>query len=75
VIGVYDVPRGTCPACGSGEVIHLVIGMPSDADVLRGLPEWVQLVGCVHPGWERECAACGARWSVRRGEAELLPRS
>jgi hypothetical protein len=59
----YDFPRGTCPSCGSGAVIHLVIGMPSGPDVMDGDPEWVQWVGCVHPGYNRECNSCGVTWT------------
>lgn len=59
----YEVPRGTCPSCGSGSVIHLVIGMPSGPDVMDGAPEWVQWVGCVHPGYNRECSSCGVTWT------------
>src|SRR5689334_19883128 len=46
----YDVPRGACPACGSGDVTHLVIGMPSGPGAMEGDPDWVHWVGCVHPG-------------------------
>ena len=24
----YDVPRGSCPRCGSNDIRHLVIGLP-----------------------------------------------
>lgn len=53
--------RGTCPRCGSGEVVHLVIGMPGPSGDVGG-PEWVRWVGCVHPGHDRECRSCGATW-------------
>lgn len=58
----YDLPRGTCPTCGSDDVIHLVIGMPSGPDVMDGDAEWVHWVGCVHPGYNRECRSCGVTW-------------
>jgi len=60
----YDVPRGTCPACGSGKVTHLVIGMPSGPAAMDGSPAWVSWVGCVHPGYNRECNSCGTTWSA-----------
>ena len=65
----YDVPRGTCPSCGSGEVVHLVIGLPSGPGAGSGDPDWVSWVGCVHPGFDRECNSCGATWSGRTAEA------
>lgn len=55
--------RGTCPRCGSGEVAHLVIGMPAGPDVMQDGPEWEVWVGCVHPGHDRECRACGVVWT------------
>lgn len=61
----YVVPRGSCPACGSGEVIHLVIGMPANPEAWGSGPDWVRWVGCVHPGWDRECAQCGHRSTIR----------
>ena len=60
----YGAERGTCPACGSGDVSHLVIGLlsgPPSPDV----PDWVAFVGCCHPGYDRECGACGLRWTDR----------
>lgn len=65
----YDVPRGTCPSCGSGEVVHLIIGMPSGPDAGSGDPDWVRWVGCMHPGFERECSSCGATWNRRTADA------
>ncbi len=61
----YGIPRGVCPTCGSGDVTHLVVGMPSGPLVMDGDPDWVQWVGCVHPGFDRECGSCGATWSSR----------
>ncbi len=58
-----DVPRGICPTCGSGDITHLVIGMPLGPDVMQRDPDWVHWVGCVHPGYDRECGSCGATWS------------
>lgn len=60
---VYDVPRGICPTCKSGDITHLVIGMPSGPEAMEGDPGWVHWVGCVHPGFDRTCGACGATWS------------
>jgi hypothetical protein len=57
----YDIPRGDCPRCGSTEVIHLVIGMPTGPEAMVG-PDWVKWFGCVHPGYERSCQECGLEW-------------
>lgn len=57
----YDAERGTCPACGSGDVSHVVVGLlsgPPSPDV----PNWVAFVGCCHPGHDRQCGACGLHW-------------
>ena len=66
---VYDVPRGTCPRCGTDQIVHLVIGMPTSADVMTG-PDWVSWVGCVHPGFDRSCAECGLTWDSGLGDQE-----
>ncbi|HEY0903363.1 MAG TPA: hypothetical protein VGE14_05685 [Marmoricola sp.] len=58
-----DLARGVCPRCGSGEVFHLLIGMPSSPEAWGSGPDWLHWVGCVHPGHERECGACGHFWS------------
>lgn len=62
---LYNLPRDTCPSCRSGAVIHLVIGMPSGPEAMNGFPEWVRWVGCIHPGYDRECHSCGATWTSR----------
>jgi ribosomal protein S27AE len=59
----YDIPRGTCPRCGSAEVRHLVIGMPTGPGAFDTTPDWVTWVGCMHPGHDRECARCGTAWT------------
>ena len=58
----HAVERGTCPRCGSSDVVHLVIGMPASSDDVDSGPAWVRWVGCVHPGHDRECRSCDARW-------------
>jgi hypothetical protein len=68
----HDVPRGTCASCGSDEVVHLVIGMPASAEAWGSGPDWVNWVGCVHPGWDRECRRCGACWSVHGGRPVVV---
>ncbi|QBR91830.1 hypothetical protein EXE57_05735 [Nocardioides euryhalodurans] len=68
----YDVPRGACPACGSDDVTHLVIGLPSGPEAMEGDPDWVHWVGCVHAGFDRECGSCGATWSTRPVSACVL---
>ena len=54
--------RGTCPRCGSDQVIHHVIGMPV-AGAMESSPPWVVWEGCVGLGPERECRACEHAWS------------
>ncbi|CAM3449954.1 hypothetical protein NODU109028_17485 [Nocardioides dubius] len=55
--------RDTCPTCSSEDVVHFVIGMPASSDDVEGSPEWERWVGCIHPGYDRECRTCGATWS------------
>jgi hypothetical protein len=57
----YDVPRGTCPRCGSGRVRHHIIGYPPPPEA-RHTPRWVAWEGCIHPGYDRDCRACGLTW-------------
>lgn len=57
-----DELRGNCPRCGSGEIVQLVIGVPSGAEVMGGGPDWLRWVGCDHPGYDRECRACDHAW-------------
>jgi hypothetical protein len=59
----YDLPRGTCPECGSGDVRHLMIGMPADPESMDSTPTWVEWVVCLHPGHDRECDHCGLDWT------------
>ena len=58
----YDVPRGSCPACGGSDVRHLVIGMPGDPEAMIQTPSWVEWAGCMHPGYDRQCERCGLTW-------------
>ncbi|WP_343989907.1 hypothetical protein [Nocardioides dubius] len=37
--------------------------MPASSDDVEGSPEWERWVGCIHPGYDRECRTCGATWS------------
>jgi hypothetical protein len=57
----YDVPRGTCPSCGSGRVVHHVYGMPI-LEVMETAPAWVSFEGCLRDHYDRSCRACGLRW-------------
>lgn len=59
----YDCPRGTCPACGSGEVNHLILGMPADSSDSPQDPAWLLWAGCDHPGYNRVCRSCAATWT------------
>ena len=58
----YAVPRGSCPRCGSGEIEHLVVGLPAGPDDHESESSWVSWVGCVHPGYDRICHGCGQTW-------------
>jgi hypothetical protein len=59
----YDVPRGTCPECGSRAVKHLVAGVPGSPEWTMGSPpKWVEGVGCCLPLHNRECRRCGLEW-------------
>lgn len=53
--------RGSCPSCGSAEIVHLVFGLPSDPG---SAPSWVRFGGCVISGVpdDRLCEACGHSW-------------
>jgi hypothetical protein len=59
----YALPRGSCPRCGSGDVRHLMIGMPAHPQSMDSTPSWVEWVGCMHPGHDRECDGCGLDWT------------
>lgn len=59
----YDQPRGTCPVCGDHQVRHLVIGYLAGPPAAAS-PDWVSWVGCVHPGYNRCCDACGHTWTA-----------
>lgn len=53
--------RGTCPRCGSGQVLHHIIGMPL-FEAMETSPAWVRWEGCTGLGPERECQACEHQW-------------
>jgi hypothetical protein len=59
----YDVARGTCWRCGSGEVRHHIMGMPSSPEAMDRAPDWVEWHAHRQPGFTRSCQACGQRWS------------
>lgn len=63
VLEAPDAGRGTCPRCSSTSVRHLVIGLPMHPLSGDGTPEWVRFVGCIHPGYDRECGDCGLGWT------------
>lgn len=66
----YDVPRGSCPRCGSGEVTHVLAGLPVGP---VETPSWVAWVGCMPPGHTRECGQCRLLW-VHAAEGDALVR-
>lgn len=53
--------RGTCPRCGSGLVLHHIIGMPM-AGAIEASPTWVVWEGCLGLGPDRECLGCEHSW-------------
>lgn len=53
--------RGSCPRCGSDQVLHRVIGMPL-ADAVDSAPSWVSWEGCTGFAPERECLSCTHSW-------------
>jgi hypothetical protein len=55
--------RGVCPRCGSGNVIHLLIGLLAAPAFPGQVPDWVRPVGCIHPGYTRVCSDCGNTWT------------
>jgi hypothetical protein len=65
-VELYDLPRGICRRCGSGDVRHLWIGMPALPGSMDTTPDWVEWVGRMHPGHDRECDGCGLHWTERR---------
>ena len=56
------VRRSPCPRCASGHVEALFIGDYLLGDWMNDKPDWVKMVGCLHPGYDRECLACGNQW-------------
>ncbi|WP_445257340.1 hypothetical protein [Nocardioides aurantiacus] len=46
----------------------MVIGMPAGPDAWSGDTDWVRWVGCMHPGFDRECSSCGATWGGHTAE-------
>jgi hypothetical protein len=73
-VAPYDDPCRHCPACGGGEVRHLVIGMPIDPEAMTRTPAWVDWVGCGHPGYDRECERCGLTWDSEDPPRLASPR-
>lgn len=57
--------RGVCPRCGSSDVVALLIG--ELIGPLPGKPDWVELVGCLHPGFDHRCESCSHIWEEANG--------
>ncbi|MFX4272954.1 hypothetical protein ACOKSZ_11915 [Propionibacteriaceae bacterium Y1685] len=58
------IERGTCPACGSGEVDRYVYGLPVPAVMEQAQhADWLHLQGCVVLGDDPRlsCRSCGHR--------------
>ncbi|MEO6472577.1 MAG: hypothetical protein ABIR57_11505 [Aeromicrobium sp.] len=58
---VEKAVRGFCPACGSNQVTHVLIGLvPEPPDY-----PWIELAGCVvgDDMRNRRCESCGNRWN------------
>lgn len=68
----YTDPRGTCPECGSDQVIHHVLGV-ADPRAEPPVPSWVEWHGCIPSFWDRTCEECDSRWNVGWREAPLAP--
>ena len=68
----YTEPRGTCPDCGSGQVIHHLLGV-ADPRTEPADPPWIEWHGCLPPFGDRSCEECDAIWSVGDREAPLAP--
>ena len=62
-----ELGPGTCPACGSSHVVHLVYGLPTP-DSMERAPSWVRFAGCtIEPDMHnRECHSCGHSWLLLR---------
>ncbi|MCT2261415.1 formate dehydrogenase accessory protein FdhE [Brachybacterium muris] len=60
-------PRGTCPVCGSEEVFHDMLGMPTP-EVFYSAPPWVSF-GCTPTYRDRHCGACGHEWCLPERDA------
>jgi hypothetical protein len=60
--------RGSCPVCGSAEVIHVFFGLPAPG-VMEQAPEWVRFAGCtIWPdAYDRQCEHCGHTWTADPG--------
>jgi hypothetical protein len=67
----YDLPRGTCHRCGGEAIRHLVIGLPAGPAAINMTPAWVDWIGCVHPGYDRECDDCGFTWAASYPSEQL----
>ncbi|MFC7458186.1 hypothetical protein ACFQS2_13425 [Brachybacterium sp. GCM10030267] len=53
--------RGTCPSCGSGEIVHHVRGLP-DVLYVEAAPAWMVFGGCTMIGPDRTCSSCQHQW-------------
>lgn len=69
----YDIPRSTCPRCGSGDIRRLLIGRPTGPHPMNSTPDWVARVGCVHLGYDRERDDCGLAWSNADPSRPVVP--
>lgn len=58
-----DWVRDSCPRCGSGQVLHRIMGMPV-REAYESSPPWVLWEGCLGQGPERECLDCEHDWWV-----------
>lgn len=68
----YTEPRGTCPDCGSDEVIHHVFGV-ADPRTEPPAPSWVEWYSTPPFIADRSCVECDAYWYVGRLEPPLSP--
>lgn len=68
----YTEPRGACPECGSGKVIHHVLGA-ADPRTEPPAPHWVDWQGCLPMFGDRSCEECDAIWNVGWREEPFAP--
>lgn len=65
-----DVIRGRCLRCGSPQVTHHLLGMPTP-ESFESAPDWVDF-GCTWAFPNRTCERCGHAWAIRAPENDVI---